>query len=156
MAFCLRGCRSAGLVSVKTLALAQHQALLNCRNIRRATSLGPPGPSCSDEPSGHPGGQRSASSPVDRAAEIRMKPQLEVVGSALKQAHSGLNSKVLSASRTMRLYTLWGLTISLVRNLGFGELFRWPWWPRCYIVCPGHDIKYDCAVSDQQQRACDL
>ena len=156
MAFCLRGCRSAGLVSAGTLASARNQALLNCRNIRQTTSSGLPGPRCSDEPGTpgrSPGGQqRSAGSPVDRAARVRMKPQLEVVGSALQQVHSGLNSKVASVPHTMRLYTLWGLTISLVKNLGFGEPFSCPSWPRFCIVCHRCDLKYDCTVRSYQHK----
>lgn len=49
-----------------------------------------------------------------------MRPHLEVVGTAIRT----FPAKAQSVSRTGCLITLWELTLSLVRNLGFGDLPR--------------------------------
>lgn len=52
-----------------------------------------------------------------------MQPHLEVIGLAVKSLPTELSAKADSISRTGCLITLWELTLSLVRNLGFG--YKW-------------------------------
>lgn len=127
MALRQRACRIGALIPLGPAALFRQQinATSRCRQVLRPVLSGWVGPRCSVQPEepGQPERRsRSVRNTLGPATWGFMKPQLEVVGEAIQTVQVGIGSKVESMSRTMRVRELWQLTLSLVRNLGFGEI----------------------------------
>ena len=71
---------------------------------------------------------RTAERPFVQASKLElfwMKPHLDVVGTANRKFPLESSATAAKMSRTACLITLWEVTLSLLKNLGFGENKRW-------------------------------